>query len=243
MSKTSITFLLDKSGSMEAIRDDTIGAFNAYLDELKKDSEGIQLSLVLFDSISVEKVHVNRPLAEVPPLGRKVYVPHGSTPLIEAVHKTIKAVEKATEGDTDTKVIICIQTDGQENSSSREYTWDGLNAIIKEKTAAGWQFNFMGASIDAYQQASRMGIGVGQTMSYDSRDAGATKAAFVGSASNVRSYVGGQSLNTSYSTDQKNAAGDVYAAMHQANVPIQHAFPARTPAPTVKKGLVDDFEL
>jgi uncharacterized protein YegL len=242
MSKTSITFLLDKSGSMEAIRDDTIGALNAYLAELKRDSAGIQLSLVLFDSISVEKIYVNRPLAEVPPLDRKVYVPHGCTPLIDAAYKGIKAVEKATEGDADTKVVICIQTDGQENAS-REHTWEELNAIIKEKTAAGWQFNFMGASIDAYQQASRMGIGVGQTMSYDSQNAGATQAAFVASASNTRAYASGQSLNTGYSAGQKTAAHDAYAGLHQANVPIQHAFPARTPAPTVKKGLVDDFEL
>ena len=241
MSKTSITFLLDKSGSMESIRDDTIGAFNAYLAELKRDSEGVQFSLVLFDTISVEKIYVNQPLAEVQPLDRKVYVPHGCTPLIDAAYKTIKAVEKAVEGDANTKVVICIQTDGHENAS-REHTWDGLNAIIKEKTAAGWQFNFMGASIDAYEQASRMGIGTAQTMSYDSQNVGATQAAFVASASNMRAYASGQSLSTNYSTAQKTAASDAYAGLHQANVPMQHPIPAKVPAQPAK-GLVDDFEL
>lgn len=242
MPKTSVTFLLDKSGSMGAIRDDTIGAFNAYVTELKRDSDGIQLSLVLFDTISVEKVYVNQPLAEVQPLDRKIYVPHGRTPLIDAAYKTIKAVEKATEGDTDTKVVITIQTDGQENAS-REHTWDELNAIIKEKTAAGWQFNFMGASIDAYQQASKMGIGANQTISYDSQNVGATRAAFAGSASNTRIYASGQSLGTGYSADQKAAAHDAYAAMHQANTPLPHPAPAAVPAPVAPKGLVDDFEL
>ena len=34
--RTLVAFLLDRTGSMEPIRDDTIGAFNAYLEGLQK---------------------------------------------------------------------------------------------------------------------------------------------------------------------------------------------------------------
>jgi hypothetical protein len=80
--------------------------------------------------------------------------------------------------------------------------------LIKEKSEAGWQFNFMGAGIDAYQQGQRMGITAAQTMSYDSGDAEATKAAFAASATVTRSFSKGMSKDTSYSAAQKREAGD-----------------------------------
>ncbi len=54
-------------------------------------------------------------------------------------------------------MVICIQTDGLENAST-EHTWAELNLLIKEKAKLGWQFNFMGAGIDAYEQGRQMGI-------------------------------------------------------------------------------------
>jgi hypothetical protein len=63
-------------------------------------------------------------------------------------------------------VVICIQTDGQENSST-EHIWNELNALVKEKAALGWQFNFMGVGMDAYDQGARMGIAPAATVAYD----------------------------------------------------------------------------
>jgi hypothetical protein len=74
---------------------------------------------------------------------------------IDAAYKTIKAVEKSLNG-SNPKVVVCIQTDGHENAST-EHTWDELNALIKEKSAAGWQFNFLGTGIDAYDTGAHMG--------------------------------------------------------------------------------------
>jgi hypothetical protein len=65
---------------------------------------------------------------------------------IEASIKTIDALATAIKGKTaKPKVVVCIQTDGQENQSGPEYTWDRLKALIEAKTKEGWQFNFMGA--------------------------------------------------------------------------------------------------
>jgi len=45
-----ISVILDRTGSIESIRDDTIGGFNAFLDEQKKQPGTATLTLVQFDS-------------------------------------------------------------------------------------------------------------------------------------------------------------------------------------------------
>src|SRR5215468_82268 len=160
--RTMVTFLLDETGSMESIKDDTIGGFNSYLDSLKAEAAPIDFTLIKFDSRRIEKVCVAVPVSQVAELTMESYQPGASTPLIDAAYKTIKAVEKSLNGRSP-KVVICIQTDGHENAST-EHTWDELNALIKEKSAAGWQFNFLGTGIDAYDTGSRMGVAAMATM-------------------------------------------------------------------------------
>jgi hypothetical protein len=214
---TNVTFVLDRSGSMRLIAGDTIGALNAYIDTLKEGDADITFSLSLFDSIDlygelagarIECVHTNKPIKEVEPFALEAYKPCGFTPLIDTVYKTIKEVSKATKG-TDTKVVICVQTDGQENSS-KKHTWEQLNALVKKKTAKGWQFNFMGAGIDAYKQARQMGLDAGQTMSYDSGDRISTVSAFSAQARNTRLYASGSLADTNYTSAQKKMSGDKF---------------------------------
>jgi hypothetical protein len=135
--RTLVTFLLDRTGSMEAIRDDTIGGFNAYLDGLKGDGEAyIEFTLIQFDSVSIDKICVAVPIAKVDKLTRETYQPRASTPLIDAAVKTINAVEASLRHDPAAKVVVCIQTDGQENSSV-EHNWGELNALIKGEVGQG----------------------------------------------------------------------------------------------------------
>ena len=42
---TVVSFLLDETGSMQAIKDDTVGGFNAYLDTLQADGADIVCTL------------------------------------------------------------------------------------------------------------------------------------------------------------------------------------------------------
>ena len=237
--RTLVTFLLDRSGSMNVVRDGTIGDFNAFLDHLKaEDSAEIIFNLVQFDGQSLDKVCVRRPVAEVQRLDRNSYVPRGSTPLIDAAYTTIKAVEASLSGDAETKVVICAQTDGQENAS-KEHGWDELKALVEEKKALGWQFNFMGAGIDAYEQGARMGIAVDQTLSYDHLDPAANRAAFMAAAENTRLYSRGAVESTSYSDEQKRAAGDKYAG-RAAGLGQKAAPKAKT---NKRSSIVDDFRL
>ena len=208
---TLVTFLLDRTGSMQSIKDDTIGAFNAYLSTLKKDPAGIEFSFLQFDSISLDKVCVNTPVGAVAPLTEATFQPRASTPLIDAAYATIEAVGEAIgKRGIAPQVVICIQTDGHENAST-EHTWDELNLLIREKSKLGWQFNFMGAGIDAYQQARQMGIPAAATVSYDKMSAKASMRAFEASAENTVRFARMEMDELVFSLDQKIEAGDVYA--------------------------------
>ncbi len=204
-----VTFLLDRSGSMSGCKAATIEAFNAYLGELKApDTVAVDFTFLQFDSQSLDKICVAEPVANVKELTDATYLPRGGTPLIDASVKTINAVAASlAKRDDKPKVVVCIQTDGQENES-REHTWAELRELITAKQAEGWQFNFMGAGIDAYDSGQKMGISAMATMSYNQADAGATKSAFVASASLSKSFGAGRSVNTEYSNAMRGAAGD-----------------------------------
>ena len=239
MTKTLVTFLLDRTGSMSAVKRDTIGAFNTYLEELKK-GDGIDFTFVQFDSVSIDKICVREPIATVVPLNENTYQPRAWTPLIDAAYKTIKATEEALKDmPTDTKVVVCIQTDGEENAST-EHTWEELNALIKEKTALNWQFNFMGVGLDAYNQGARMGIARGSTVAYDPTDTVSNLAAFAAAADNTVAYSTGMARNTAYSADQKLAAGDKFDTPGTTH---GKAKVTSSKTPKRKPPIVEDFNL
>lgn len=258
MQKTVVTFLLDRTGSMQDCKEATIEAFNAYLKTLqegdKSEVELIEFTFLQFDSSQgIYKVCVAEQVDRVALLTNRTYECLASTPLVDSAYKTIKAVEKALKKRSDNpKVVICIQTDGFENAST-EYTMAQLNQLIKEKVALGWQFNFMGASIDAYAQSTQMGIPAAATMGYNKSSTRNTRAAFASAARNTKSYVSGQSLNTNYCMGDRGEAGDAYASVYfnedgtEKQQPTQPATPAQSttvssPKPTTEP-IVDDITL
>lgn len=230
MANTSlITFLLDRSGSMGSIKEATIEAFNGYLDGLKGEKDAdIHFNFLTFDTVSIDKICVDTPIADVAPLTSDTYRPRSGTPLIDAAMATIDAVDVLLAKRSDApRIVVCIQTDGEENASLG-HTWDQLKAKIKAKQEAGWEFNFMGAGIDAYVQASRMGVSTAHTMSYNSADLGETRAAFAASASNHADYSAGRAASTRYVVGQKAAAGE-----HKVHVGVTVDLTKATP-PTPK---------
>jgi hypothetical protein len=53
---------------------------------------------------------------------------------------------------------------------------------VAKKTAAGWQFVYLGCDIDAMQQGGELGIAAGNTMSYDRQHTGKAFATLTDSA-------------------------------------------------------------
>lgn len=158
-----ISILLDRTGSMDSIRDDIIGGFNAFLEEQEKEPGAATLTLVQFDSQNpYEVIHDFKPLADVPKLTRTSYVPRASTPLLDAMGRAIndlesKIAEKA-EDERPEKVIMAVITDGHENAS-REFRKDQVEKMIKERTGKdGWQFVFLSADLAAIRDAVATGF-------------------------------------------------------------------------------------
>ena len=158
---TELVFILDRSGSMAGLEDDTIGGFNGMLEKQQKEPGEAYISTVLFDGQS-EVIHDRVPLDRIGKLTREEYYVRGCTALLDAVGSAIHHIRNvhkyAREEDRPEKTLFVITTDGMENAS-RQYTYDSLKAMIKhQKEKYGWEFLFLGANIDAVKEAARFGI-------------------------------------------------------------------------------------
>jgi hypothetical protein len=159
---TEIIAILDRSGSMEHLVGDTIGGFNAFLKEQKKQPGDANLTVILFDD-RYEVLHKKVVIADVPELTEKEYFARGSTALLDAVGKTISEFKPKTKK---TKVICLIITDGYENASI-EYKKTDIKKMVEGKMATGnWQFLFLGANIDSFAEAAAYGIAMATTSNY-----------------------------------------------------------------------------
>ena len=158
---TEIVFILDRSGSMAGLEDDTIGGFNAMIRKQKAEDGEAFVSTVLFDN-HTEVIHDRVDIQRIQPMTRKDYYVRGCTALLDAVGKSIRHIANvhkyAREEDRPEKTIFVITTDGMENAS-REYTYERVRQMIEhEKEKYAWEFLFLGANIDAAKEAARFGI-------------------------------------------------------------------------------------
>ena len=168
---TEIVFILDRSGSMAGLEDDTIGGFNAMLEKQKKEPGDALLSAVLFSDDSVvlyDRVDIRK--AE--PMNEQQYQVQGCTALLDAiggaVHHIANVHKYAREEDRPGKTVFVITTDGMENSS-RRYTYDRVQRMVKhEQEKYGWEFLFLGANMDAISAARSFGIREDRAVRYAS---------------------------------------------------------------------------
>ena len=73
---TVVSFLLDRTGSMASIKDETIGGFNAYLDTLERDAgDVVAFTMLQFDSEAINTLYSGATLADVRRLTPKTYQP------------------------------------------------------------------------------------------------------------------------------------------------------------------------
>lgn len=158
---TELVFILDRSGSMAGLEQDTIGGFNAMMEKQKQEPGETLVSTVLFDHTS-QVIFDRVPLGQLQPLTEKEYFVRGSTALLDAVGGAIHHIgnvhKYAREEDVPEKTLFVITTDGMENASCR-YDYDQVKAMIRrQQERYGWEFLFLGANIDAAQEAGRFGI-------------------------------------------------------------------------------------
>ncbi len=171
MNTTHIHILLDRSGSMASIADDVIGGFNTFLKEQQLNGDDARLTLVQFDSQDPhELVLSGAPIMEAKHLDRTVYTPRGGTPLLDATGRLIERAKqeeqlRAQNGLPKEDIIFVSITDGEENQS-RQYTLEQVRTLIADREAAGWAFVFLSAALDAYGDATKLGIRAGSVQAF-----------------------------------------------------------------------------
>lgn len=156
-----ILCILDRSGSMEQIRDDAIGGFNAFVESQREVPGRALLTLVLFDD-RYEVLLAGRPLEDVPALTRETFVPRGTTALLDAIGRAIDETcarhAALPEEARPRKVLVAIVTDGAENASQR-YTRDQVfERITDRQDLFGWDFLFLAANQDAIAAGGDLGV-------------------------------------------------------------------------------------
>ena len=172
---TELVFILDRSGSLSGLEKDTIGGFNSMLEKQRREPGDAVISTVLFDN-EIEVVHDRVAIAYVTKLTDKEYFVRGSTALLDAVGWTVHHIgnvhKYAHKEDIPERTLFIITTDGMENSSYR-YSYDKICHMIKHKKECyGWEFLFLGANIDAAEEAGRFGIDESMSANYHSDEIG-----------------------------------------------------------------------
>lgn len=156
---TEIVFILDRSGSMSGLEKDTIGGFNGLLAKQKAEPGEALVTVALFDN-KYETLCERKPIATVSPITDKEYFVRGSTALHDAIGRTIQAISAARNEQgavRPDKTLVVIITDGMENSSC-EWSGKQIKTLVETSQAAGWEFLFLGANMDAIAAAGEVGI-------------------------------------------------------------------------------------
>jgi len=171
-----IAVLLDRSGSMESIKADTEGGFNAFIAEQRKQPGEVEVTLAQFDT-EYEVVYANRPVNDVPRLDLQ---PRGGTALYDSLGRVITDVGAALaatpEDERPGKVIVVVLTDGHENSST-EWTHDAVSAVIRrQERDYSWDFVFLGANMDAVAIGQHLGFAPDRSLTYAATGAGVANA-------------------------------------------------------------------
>lgn len=172
---TEIVFILDRSGSMAGLENDTIGGYNSMLEKQKNEEGEVIISTVLFDNVT-EVLHDRIPLDKISPITEKEYFVRGSTALLDAVGGAIHHIgnvhKYAREEDVPEKTLFIITTDGMENSS-RQYTYNKVKKMVeRQKEKYHWEFIFMGANMDAVSVANNFGVDRLHAVTYECDGAG-----------------------------------------------------------------------
>ena len=169
---THFYILLDRSGSMESMKSDVIGGYNAFITEQQTVKGKAKVTLVQFDSQEPQEVLADaKNIGDITPLTGEMFSPRGGTPLLDASAQLIERVlgrqnlRKIT-GKNHEEIVFITITDGEENQSTKTSLKD-ITKLIKQGKEDGWSFVFLGAGIDAYAEATRLGYDAGSVQAWE----------------------------------------------------------------------------
>lgn len=183
---THLAMLLDRSGSMQTIKQATEQGFDLFLAEQRDAPGRCTVTLAQFDN-EYEEVYTDLDVREVPPLDLR---PRGMTALLDSIGRLVQTtalrIAQLPEDQRPGAVIVGIMTDGLENAS-KEYTHAAIKALVTEREEQfGWTFLYMGANQDAIEVGASLGVKRERSLTYDTANVDQAYAATSRSMAGMR---------------------------------------------------------
>lgn len=199
-SETHYLLILDESGSMHSVRQQTLDGLNEQIqsiNKLEKQYPGHKyfINILKFDD-DFRDLIIDTPVSKVRKFTLEDYVPNASTALRDAIGYGVtrlqgKIENKVSSGDA--KALVIILTDGQENAS-RKYSPEEIKGLITKLDATqSWTFTFIGANQDSVTTAGSYGIHASNVANYMSSKGG-TRTAFSAISGGMSNQASGYSL-------------------------------------------------
>lgn len=157
----ALALVVDRSGSMQCIASDVRGSVKQFISDQKKAHGKASLTVAQFDH-KYEVVYNFKNVQEVDAEKfANEYTPRGATALLDAIGRTTLEMKQKLESmplaERPKRVVVAVITDGQENASS-EFNLGQIKEMIKQNEALGWDFMFLGATLDALDVAKNFGF-------------------------------------------------------------------------------------
>jgi uncharacterized protein YegL len=170
-------FIVDQSGSMAGLENQTMEGFNTQLRTIQQlkmefpDQEYL-CSLTYFNQHIQDRIKFGQ-VENIQPLSQENYIPNGTTALLDAIGKSIYSIKNKFGKDIaedKMSIVLVIITDGHENSS-RMYSYHDVAHLIKELDGSGkWTFSFLGADFDAIHTSHMLNIRRENVMNFSKGD-------------------------------------------------------------------------
>lgn len=189
---TYISAILDRSGSMSVVIDESRNAYNNWLKETKQASVGqdVDFTCLLFDDRQLY-THRGVQIRLAKQLTRTNYYPRGMTALNDALGSEILRL-KDTVGKKD-RCLILVMTDGLENAS-QEINSQRLKRLIEgSEERPNWTIQYIGANQDAFAVGRTMGMRSSPRITRH-QDAHGTQSAGMTLSANTTEYLSSNSL-------------------------------------------------
>jgi len=184
--KTYHLMILDRSSSMNSVRDVTISGLNEQLESIRKaatdfeDQEQVVCFVTFASDVDMDQIW-DVGIDDIEDFTMRTYSPNGMTALYDAIGMGINKLRNQIADDLAERkanVVVTIFTDGQENQSQEFTTALEVRTLTEEIQETGqWTVAFIGAGgEDVFSVAQSMGVNRGNTMAYDLGPEGTTRA-------------------------------------------------------------------